>query len=341
MGGARKAIWAQLPPLPAANLAELVRGYENAGLAGIWSPQLFGSPFSTLAAAAMVSDKLQLGTGIALAFTRSPLETACDALDLDIISNGRCVLGLGSSAESQITGSFGSTYGKPLAHMREVVAIIRAVVEHGHSGTLTTLGGDYHTLDLRRFRTLAAPVRDAIPIYLPAVFGKACAQAGEIVDGLLGHPLWNDHWIRNCVPVHLKTGLDRSGRDRQALALNLMVFTVINADKAEGIEDARATIAYYSQSAQYLPYFDAIGFGTEARAIQAAFAANDFIAMAVACSDAMVESIALVGPADMVRARMAQRSATADAITPVIPHFGLSHDKTAFYTNAIADNFYG
>jgi probable F420-dependent oxidoreductase len=334
-------IWAQLPALPAPALAGLVRSYESAGLEGVWSPQMFGSPFATLAAAAMVSERLQLGTGIALAFTRSPLETACNALDLDIISNGRCVLGLGSSAETQITGSFGSTYGKPLAHMREIVGMIRAIVKSGHTGELTTLAGEYHTLDLSHFRTLAAPVRDHIPIYLPAVFEKACAQAGEIADGLLGHPLWNDIWIRDCVPVHLKAGLDKAGRDRNAVALNLMVFTVINPDKSEAIADARATIAYYSQSPQYLRYFEAIGFGSEAAAIQSAFAANDFVAMAAACTDAMVESIALVGPVDDVRARMAHRSENADAITPVIPHFGLSHDKTLFYTKAIADAFYG
>jgi alkanesulfonate monooxygenase SsuD/methylene tetrahydromethanopterin reductase-like flavin-dependent oxidoreductase (luciferase family) len=68
-------IWAQLPVLPAAALDALVRSYEGAGLEGVWSPQMFGAPFSTLAAAAMASERLQLGTGIALAFTRSPLET--------------------------------------------------------------------------------------------------------------------------------------------------------------------------------------------------------------------------------------------------------------------------
>jgi probable F420-dependent oxidoreductase len=334
-------IWALLPALPAAALGALVRSYESAGLQGVWSPQMFGAPFSTLAAAAMASERMQLGTGIALAFTRSPLETACNALDLDVISGGRCVLGLGSSAASQIEGSFGATYGKPLAHMREIVGMIRTIVRRAHSGELGRLEGDYHTLDLSHFRTIAPPVRESIPIYLPAVFEKACVQAGEIADGLLGHPLWNDAWIRDQVPVHLKTGLDKAGRDRRAFDLNLMVFTVINPNKAEAIADARANIAWYSQSPQYLRYFDAIGFGAEARAIQAAFAAGDFVAMAAACPDDMVESIALVGPVDEVRARMARRAEFADSITPVIPHFGLSEEKVAHYTAAIAHAFYG
>src|SRR3546814_7927280 len=83
----------------------------------------FGAPFGPLCAAAASSSKLKLGAGIALAFTRSPLETACNAMDLDLISNGRAVLGLGSSARDQIEDRYGMNYGKPLAHMREVVRV--------------------------------------------------------------------------------------------------------------------------------------------------------------------------------------------------------------------------
>jgi len=96
---------------------------------------------------------------------------------------------------SQVSGSFGSVYGKPLAHMREIVGLIRTIVAKGHTGELKRLDGEYHHLDLSNFRLLSPPIRPAIPIYLPAVFEKACEQAGEIADGLLGHPLWNDEWI--------------------------------------------------------------------------------------------------------------------------------------------------
>jgi probable F420-dependent oxidoreductase len=336
-----KPVWAQLPPMPKDALVTMVRLYESANVEGIWSPQLFGAPFGTLGAAAAVSDRLKLGSGIALAFVRSPLETACSAIDLDLISNGRVVLGLGSSAESQIEGSFGMPYGKPLAHMREVVRMIRALVAGGHSGELHRLDGEYHTLDLSHFRLLAPALRLAIPIYLPAVFEKACAQAGEIADGLLGHPLWNTAWIESQVQQNLKAGLDKGGRSRADIDLNLMVFTVIGGDRREAIEDARPTIAYYSQSPQYHRYFETIGFGREATAIQEAFGRQDYPAMIAACSDAMVESIAIVGTKDEVRALMAERARLADSITPVIPHYGLTEDKSAAYGERIADLFYG
>ncbi|MBL0115218.1 MAG: LLM class flavin-dependent oxidoreductase [Sphingomonadales bacterium] len=338
---AKTSVWAELPVLPASELVPLVQGWEAAGVEGVWAPQIFGAPFTTLAAAAAVTKRIKLGTGIALAFTRSPLETACSAIDLDHISDGRAVLGLGSSAESQIEGSFGMTYGKPLKHMREVVSQVRAIVEKGHTGELQRLEGEYHTLDLSHFRLVRPARRSAIPVYLPAVFEKACEQAGAIADGLLGHPLWTTAWLRDRVGTHLKAGLDKAGRDRSAVDVNLMIFTVINDSRAEAIADARANIAFYTQSPQYLRYFDAIGFGTEANAIQAAFAVQDFDAMSKACPDEMVCAITILGSADDVRAQVAERAALANSITPVVPQFGIEPDKAALYRKRIADLFYG
>lgn len=334
-------VWAELPVLPATELVPLVQGWEAAGVAGVWAPQIFGAPFTVLAAAAAVTSRIKLGTGIALAFSRSPLETACSAIDLDHISDGRAVLGLGSSAESQIEGSFGMTYGKPLTHMREVVGQVREVIARGHTGELTRLEGEYHTLDLSHFRLVRPARRSAIPIFLPAVFEKACEQAGAIADGLLGHPLWTTGWLRDRVGQALKAGLDKSGRSRSAVDVNLMIFTVINSDRAEAIADARANIAFYTQSPQYLRYFAEIGFGTEAQAIQAAFAAQDYDAMARACPDDMVRAITVLGSADEVRAQVAERSVHADSITPVVPQFGIEPDKAALYRGRIAELFYG
>lgn len=332
-------IWAQLPPLPKQQLVELVEEYERAGLEGIWSSQTFGAPFVPLAAAAVASDRLKLGTGIALAFTRSPLETACNAMDLDLISGGRFVLGLGSSAKSLID-AFGTTYGKPLEHMREVVGQVRTVIEAAHTGDLGALDGKYHRLDLEHFQTLAPPLRTKIPIYLPAIFEKACEMAGELGDGLLGHPLWAEKWLRDKVIVHVRQGLDRSGRARADIDINLMAFVAVNEDRREAIEDCRPTVAYYSHSPQYLRYFEYLGFGREARAIQAAFSRKDYAGMTAACSDAMVETIALVGGRDEVRRRMAERAQQADSITPVIPHYGIGQEKQMYYSRGIAGAFY-
>src|SRR5713101_5797254 len=108
--------WTLLSPLPAPAISQVVNEAEATGLEGIWSPQLYGPPFLPLAAAAMASKRLKLGTGVALAFTRSPLETALSAIDLDTISSGRAVLGLGTSLRWWNEDWHGAAYGKPLAH---------------------------------------------------------------------------------------------------------------------------------------------------------------------------------------------------------------------------------
>lgn len=332
-------IWAQLPPVHKDILVPMVQGYEAAGIEGIWCSQTFAAPFIPLAAAASVSDKLKLGTGIALAFARSPLETALNAMDLDRISGGRAVLGLGSSAQS-LNDAFGVEYGKPITHMREVIGLIRTIVAGAHTGELGVLEGEYHRLDLSHFRTFEPPVRAEIPIYLPAVFEKAVQMAGELANGLLAHPLWADSWIHNQLESNLKLGLDKAGRARNEVTVNLQMFVAINDDKQEAINDCRQNIAWYSQSPQYLRYFEAIGFGKEAAGIQEAFARNDFEAMFAACSDDMVEAIALVGSMDEVKKRFASRTVAADAATPVIPHVGLSQEKSRYYTAKIAEAFY-
>ncbi|HUE10191.1 MAG TPA: LLM class flavin-dependent oxidoreductase, partial [Steroidobacteraceae bacterium] len=268
-------------------------------------------------------------------------ETACNIMDLDLLSGGRSVLGLGSSAQSLTEGAFGMPYGKPLRHMREVIGLVRQIVAKAHTGELGLLEGEYYRLDLRHFRTFAPPLRSVIPIYLPAVFEKACELAGEIADGLLGHPLWNEQWIAAQTIPALRRGLDKGSRERSAITLNLQMFVAVNPDRRAAIEDARPSVAYYSQSPQYLRYFDEIGFGTEARALQGCFARGDFAGMVAACSDGMVESIAIVGPADEVRRRVRERTREADACTPVIPHYALPQEKLDYYTAGIADLFYG
>ena len=261
-------------------------------------------------------------------------------MDLDLLSGGRAVLGLGSSAQSLTEGAFGMPYGKPLRHMREVIGHVRAIVAGAHTGTLGVLSGEYHTHDLRQFRTFAPPVRTAIPIAMPAVFQNACVLAGEIADGLLGHPLWNTQWIDTEAMPALVRGLAIGARDRTAVEVNLQMWIAVNDDRRAAIDESRATVAYYSQSPQYLRYFDAIGFGAPARALQQAFARGDMHAMVAACPDAMVESIAIVGSAAEVRERVDERCASADAFTPVAPHIGLPAHRIAFYSQAIAALFY-
>ncbi len=334
-------LWALIPPLPKEVLGPTASQLDAAGLEGIWSPQLYSAPFVPLAAMAMVTENVKLGTGIALAFSRSPLETACSAMDLDLINGGRTVLGLGPSIKHWNENWYGNTYGKPLKHLREAVTIIRDLINKGHSGDMGKVDTEYYTLDYSDFKTLTPPIRSDIPIYLPAVFEKSIETAGELADGLPGHPIWTAGWIKDEVEKNLKVGLDRVGKSRSDFDLQPWIFCAPNEDKKEAIEDARHTIAWYGCMAQYHRYYASIGFGDANLALQEAAKLNDAEALKAACPDEMVEAIAFVGPPSELRKRLAEMGDIADSFCLTVPFYGLSPEKSAHYSQKIAETFYG
>jgi alkanesulfonate monooxygenase SsuD/methylene tetrahydromethanopterin reductase-like flavin-dependent oxidoreductase (luciferase family) len=102
---AKRKYWSVITALPAPALAAQAKALEAAGLEGLFAPQVYGPPFVPLAAAAAVTGRIRLASGIAIAFTRSPVETALAAMDVDRISGGRFTLGLGTSVQPGLRAS--------------------------------------------------------------------------------------------------------------------------------------------------------------------------------------------------------------------------------------------
>jgi probable F420-dependent oxidoreductase len=334
-------LWKVMQATPAAEVARFVRAAEDAGVDGIWAPQLFSPPFPTLGAAAMASSRIKLGTGIALAFTRTPLETALNAIDLDIISGGRLVLGLGTSTRDFNERFHGVTYGKPVAHLREVATAVRQIVAQCHSGGIGVLDGEYHHMDLRGFRTAVKPPRDTIPIYLPALFESTVKLAGEIGDGLIGHPVWSHHWVSHQARAALDGALAAAGRTRAQIHVNLWIYMAISERRQEAIDDLRGTIAFYSSIPQYEKYYTAHGFGAQARAVCEAAKRGDAAGMVKAVPDEMVTTFGIAGTADEARERVARMNEHADSLTLVPPQHLIKGAKIGAYDAAIARTFYG
>jgi probable F420-dependent oxidoreductase len=334
----KRDYWEIVQAMPAAELAELMRRFEDLGLYGVWSPQLHFPPFATLAAAAMATKRLKLGTGIALAFVRSPIETALSALDIDRLSAGRMVLGLGTSVRDWNERAHGVVYGKPVAHLREIVTTVRAIIEKGHTGELGEIDGTYHRLDLRGF-SIRKPVRSSIPIYVPALFEKTVTLAGEAADGLLGHPVWSQQWVE-AQSQRLDKALALRGRKRADFHVNLWNYAAIARERKQAIDDMRGTVAFYSSIAQYRKYFAAQGFGAQADALIAAAARKDTAAMLKAVPDEMVTTFAVAGTPDEVRERVAKLWRYADSMTLSPPQYFVSPARLSEYRTALAETLY-
>ena len=167
---------------------ELARRAEAAGFDGVYTIEFFNRHgYVTLGAIAQATSRIRIGTAIANAFTRSPLLHASAAMDLDELSGGRMVLGLGSATRRMNEDWYGVPFSAPAARMRELVQLLRAAFAAQKGGGLR-FDGKYWKVNVPHFSRPGAP-RGSIPIWVAAVNRGMIAAAGAVADGLVGHPI--------------------------------------------------------------------------------------------------------------------------------------------------------
>lgn len=333
--GDKRKFWAALPVLPAPALAALARQYESIGFEGVFATQVYGPPFVPLAAASAVTTRLQVATGIAIAATRSPMETAMAAMDLDRISEGRFTLGLGTSVSSWTTGIYGTPEIKPLSQLRETIEVIRHIEAGAHRG-LEPFEGTYFKAHFEDMLRTAPPLREKIPIMVAALREKLVRLSAEVADGVIGHPMWSVDWTATRMAPAFLDELHKRGRNRAEVQVSIWPWVAINDDKTEAIEDARSTVAYYASAAQYESFFAEHGFLAEAKACQAGIEANrDISTFKHNVPDAMVETFVAAGSMDEVRDKLEPLWAVADHLCPAPPMWNLAPETIQAYSERI------
>ena len=295
-------------------LTEAARAAESAGFSDVWVSELHRSAFVPSAAIANATSSVGVGTAIALAFVRSPMTTALSALDLDELSNGRFILGLGSGVQRLNEAWHNARFGKAVPHLRETVAVIRRVVAEAHLGRTIEQEGEYEPITLKGYERPWPPTRERIPIYLAAVAEHMTKLTGEIADGWLGHELGSPRYTQEMLLPNFDIGLQRAGRERKDLRVIASAVCVIDADARQAKRWAAGLVAFYASVRTYQPFFAFHGFEAEAVAIQQAFRAGDETAMVDACPDAMVDALAFAGTADEVRASLRGYDGVVDGI---------------------------
>jgi probable F420-dependent oxidoreductase len=336
--------WSFVTPLvPGDVLAAQVRRIEAQGLAGIFVPEIYSDPFMGLGFCAAVTDRVHLATRIKIAFASNPFEIAMTAMDLDRVSGGRFVLGLGTSIKAWVEGFHGMPgYGRPVEHIKETIEVIRLIVAKSHTGELDRFDGKYHTHDWSTFLgPFAPPIRDRIPIWLAANQKGLTRLAGEVADGYIDHPIHGPGWLLRYGRDALADGLARAGRQRRDIHWNAWLWVAVNDDRSEALNDARATVAYYAGMKQYEPMFASMGFEKEAQACSDALERKDMAAWIGAVSDEMAETFVILGRPDACRKRVAEVWDVADSFCLCPPIGGLPPEKVAFYLGGIAETFYG
>lgn len=312
---------------------------EDAGFDGIWSTHYYNSPFIPLAAIARETKSIGIGTNIAYAFTRSPMETALSALDLDALSGGRFILGLAPAFRTINERWYGVTHGRPAPHIRECIQVARAVIEEASKGKPVRFEGDYYDINIDGWRRVQKMPRDRIPIYVGAMQEGMCRTAGDVADGLMPHSICSPAWIKEVMLPNVNKGLARSGRKREEFDFCACVSVAVTNDRKQGIQDYKDTIAFSAVTRLYQTIFDWHGFGREAAHIRGLFLKNGYSQEIIdAVPDEMVEAFAVVGSMDEVRRRVAEYGEFVDSIQFAQNSYGsaVSKDK---YLDAVFDAF--
>jgi len=322
-----------------AEQVEVARRAEDAGLERVWVAELHRSALVPTAAIAAATTRIGVGTGIMWAFTRSEMTTALAALDLDDLSDGRLVLGLGTGVKRLIEDWHHAEFGKPAPHARETIGLIRRIVATAHLGEPIQVDGDYVRVDIRGYERPFLPRRTEIPIYLAAVGPIMTRLAGEIADGWLAHELGSPAYVREHVLPNLEEGMRRAGREPGSVRRVVSACCVPYHDARQAKRWAAGLVAFYASVRTYEDFFEFHGFLGEARRVQEAFRAGDRRAMVDAVPDAMVDAFTFAGTPDEVRERLAAYEGIADGIKLTPPTHEVDPQVTRLAQDAILEMF--
>ena len=290
-----------------AKVGEQARELEGMGYNGIMSAETSHDPFLPLAFAAQTTAKADLMTGIAVAFARTPMVLANMGHDLNALSEGRFVLGLGSQIRPHITKRFSMPWSHPAARMREFILAMRAIWANWHNGEPLQFTGKFyqHTL-MTPFFTPDNTEHGAPRVFLAAVGPLMTEVAGEVADGVICHAFTTERYLRETTLPALERGFAKAGKKRENFEISYPCFVVTGRDEKE-MEAARGAtrqqIAFYGSTPAYKPVLDSIGAGEMQPELNAMSKQGRWVEMARLITDDMLEQFAIVEePANIAQA---------------------------------------
>ncbi len=250
---------------PLAQVGAEAAQREQLGFDGVATRETAHDPFLPLTLAAEHTTKLQLMTAIAVAFARSPMTLAQVAHDLNSVSRGRFILGLGSQVKAHIERRFSMPWSHPAARMREMVQAIQAIFAAWYDGKKLAFDGQFyqHTLTSPMF-TPQDTQAGKPAIFVAAVGPQMTETAGAVADGLIIHPFTTEAYLKKVTLPHLHLGLQSAGRRGIAYRTCLAPFIISGRSEEELAKARHLTadrIAFYASTPTYRPVLEQQGHG--------------------------------------------------------------------------------
>ena len=312
----------------ATEIVDCIRLAEQLGYDSAWVAEGHGGDqFAILSAAAGATSRIGLGTNITSVFVRTVPTIAMAAMTVDQLSEGRFILGVGSSHKVQVGPEHGVVYEKPLTRVRETVEAVRRLTSTGQ------LQYEGQTIAIENFDLWFAPYRPELPIYIAAVFPKMTALCGEIADGII--LTRSTLQTANTARQHIETGAKKTGRKVSDVALTSLLPTAVAKTMEEARDQIRPGLALY---AGFFPRYNRLmaehGFDGEANDIARAWADGDREVAVRSVSDAMIDATSVAGTPEHCRERLdAYRQSGVDL--PIISPFARGESAKATFEAAI------
>ena len=307
------------PSLTPQDLQELGMLAEELGYDTVWAPEGGGrDSLTALAAIAMKTERVMLGSGILPIYARTATNTAMGAAGMAAVSGGRFILGLGVGHRPSVEGRDGVPFRQPMARLRETIAIVRGLLSGGdvaHEG---------RHFNISSASLGAAAPKERVPIYIAALGPQMLELAGEMADGVLMN--WTaESFVAQSVE-HVKRGAEKAGRDPSEIDIAGYVRVAAGGDEDAVRASLRGQVARYASNTFYRNFFVETGFGDEMTEAAEALAAGDLARASEAITQEMQDQVAVVGSPEECKAALERRRA-AGLQHPVVAPFAIGDNK--------------
>jgi F420-dependent oxidoreductase-like protein len=307
-------------------MAETAKDAERLGYDSIWTAEAYGFDAATpLAYFAAHTEKIRLGSAIFQIPGRTPGNAAMTATTIDNLSNGRFVMGLGSSGPQVAEGWHGQPFAKQIQRTREYIEILRKMFAREY----VEFDGEIYKLPLpdglgKPLKLMTKPIQERIPIYLAAIGPKNTALAGELCDGWLPYLYGPEH--SNQLNANLREGAERAGKTIDDIEISPSIFTAVGDGDIDELRDRiRPLIALYvgGMGARGKNFYNALvtsyGFEEDATKIQDLYLDKKYEDAAAAVPTELIDLVSLVGDKDRIADRMAAYAAIGTDNLMVVP----------------------
>jgi probable F420-dependent oxidoreductase len=304
-------------------VGDMAAQLEGAGFDGAYTFEGQHDPFISLAAAAMKTERMELMTSIAVAFARNPMSLAYQANDLQLLSKGRFILGLGTQVKAHIERRFNMPWSKPAARMRELVQAVKEIWRCWESGEKLGFEGEFyqHNLMSPTFSP-GANAFGAPPVFIAGVGPLMTQVAAEVGEGLFVHPFHSAHSLQSLTLPAVEKGLAIAGKARTdfCIAAQVITATGLTEEELQAAEfSARNQIAFYGSTPAYLPVLQAHGWEALQPEANRLSKEGKWAEMAALVDDEMLRTFAVIGePADVARQILDRFDGQVERVSPVI-----------------------